>query len=61
MLIDVATMARELSVSAETVRRWIRMGDIPIVRAGRRVLIRREALREFVDRLDANVPVTDGQ
>ena len=61
MLIDVATMARELSVSAETVRRWIRRGDIPIVRAGRRVLIRREALREFVDRLDANVPVTDGQ
>jgi excisionase family DNA binding protein len=52
MLVDVATVAKELSVSVETVRRWIRSGRLESVRVGRRVLVRREALRHFVDPLE---------
>lgn len=49
MLLDVETTARELGgLGLSTVRRLIREGQLRSVRVGRRVLIAREALEEFV-------------
>jgi excisionase family DNA binding protein len=47
-LLDIPTVRHELSAGDSTVRRWIREGRLPAVRLGRRVLVRREALDEFV-------------
>ena len=44
--IDVA--ADQLKCGASTLRRWIKEGRIPALKIGRRVLIRREVLEEFV-------------
>jgi len=48
MLLSVVAAARELSVSAVALRRVIWRGEIPVVRVGRRVLVSREALAEYV-------------
>lgn len=50
MLKDIQTIKAELNVGESTVRRWVREGILPVVRLGRRVLIRQEDLRDFVDR-----------
>jgi len=48
MLRDVQTAASELGVGQSTLRRWIREGRLPVVRLGRRVLIRPAALEKFL-------------
>ncbi len=48
MLLDIAMAARGLKVGQSTLRRWVREGKLPVVRLGRRVLIRPETLDEFV-------------
>ena len=50
MLLGVGAAARQLAIGQSTVRRWIREGRIPIVRLGRRVLLRRETLVELIQR-----------
>jgi len=42
-----------LGVSATQVRNWIRRGVLKAFRVGRRVLIRREVLEEFVREMEA--------
>ncbi len=50
MLLSVDKAAKELDVTIHGLRRWIAERKIPVVRLGRRVLIRREDLDEFVRR-----------
>lgn len=53
MLLDVQTAAvHELKVGISTLRRWIREGRLPVIRLGRRVLIRPAALEELIQRLE---------
>ncbi len=42
-----------LGVSSTQVRNWIRRGVLKAFRVGRRVLIRREVLEEFVREMEA--------
>ncbi len=42
-----------LGVSSTQVRNWIRKGALKAFRVGRRVLIRREILEEFVREMEA--------
>ena len=42
-----------LGVSSTQVRNWIRKGALKAFRVGRRVLIRREVLEEFVREMEA--------
>ena len=44
--------AQMLGVSSTQIRSWIRRGKLRVVRAGRRVLIRREVLEEFLRDLE---------
>jgi excisionase family DNA binding protein len=49
MLLDLPSAAADLGgIGISTLRRMIARGDLPIVRLGRRVLIRREALEELI-------------
>lgn len=48
MLLDTLSAAHEVGVSHSTFRRWLKEGRVSFVRLGRRVLVRREALDEFV-------------
>ena len=48
MLLDVSMATRELKIGQSTLRRWIREGRLPVVRFGRRVLIRRETLEQLI-------------
>ena len=48
MLLSVDKAAKELDVTIHGLRRWIAERKIPVVRLGRRVLIRREDLDEFI-------------
>ena len=48
MLVDVPTATQTLKIGQSTLRRWIREGRLPVVRLGRRVLIRPETLEEFI-------------
>ncbi len=48
MLLDISTATHELRVGQSTLRRWIREGRLPVVRFGRRVLIRRETLEQLI-------------
>lgn len=50
MLLDVQAATQELRIGQSTLRRWIREGRLPVVRLGRRVLIRPEALEELIRR-----------
>ena len=49
MLLDIRNASNELRVGESTLRRWIHQGHVPVVRLGRRVLIRRESLEELID------------
>ena len=49
-LLSLEEAAKELRISIYTVRLWRAQNKIPIVKLGRRVLVRREDLEEFVNR-----------
>ena len=55
LLLDVNTVAEQLSVCPLSVRQAIKAGELRAVRFGRRVLVPREALAEFIA---ANVILT---
>ncbi|HMR34390.1 MAG TPA: helix-turn-helix domain-containing protein [Geminicoccus sp.] len=44
-LLTAAETAKALRVSLRSMRRWIADGNLPVVRLGRKVLIRRSDLR----------------
>ena len=48
LLLDIPTVAREALSGESTVRKWIREGRLPVVRLGRRVLVRRETFESFL-------------
>lgn len=48
MLISVNHVAAELGLSRETVERHIRLGNLPSVRIGRRILVERAELDSFI-------------
>jgi excisionase family DNA binding protein len=50
MLVGLAQAAKELSVSIHGLRRWVAERKIPVVRLGRRVLIKRKDLDEFIEK-----------
>ena len=50
MLVSLVQAAKELSVSIHGLRRWVAERKIPVVRLGRRVLIKREDLEDFIRR-----------
>ena len=52
MLLNIQTVAQQLQISQSTLWRWIREGRLPIVRLGRRVLIKEEALQEFINQAE---------
>lgn len=47
-LLTTAETAEILRVSLRSVRRWIADGNLPVVRLGRKVLIRRSDLRSAI-------------
>ena len=47
---SVEGVAAELSVSTETVRRWIRAGTLKAVRAGRQYRISPDDMQQFLER-----------
>jgi excisionase family DNA binding protein len=47
-LLTVDEVANELKVNPQTVRNWIDRGQLPALRAGRRVRIQRSMLEQFV-------------
>lgn len=49
-LLNLKEGARELKLSIHTLRAWIYQKRIPFVRLGRKVLLRREDLEEFVSK-----------
>lgn len=50
MLLGVEESAQYLGLKAATIRRWVFERRVPIVKLGRRVLIRREVLEELIRR-----------
>jgi excisionase family DNA binding protein len=48
--LTVADVAELLKLNQQTVRNWIDRGDLPAVRIGRRVRIRRSELEAMIDR-----------
>jgi len=52
MLLSIANASEELDVHPITIRRLISSGRIPALRIGRKVLIRRDALEQFVKRAE---------
>jgi excisionase family DNA binding protein len=49
-LLTVPESAEALRVKTVTMRQWIAQGRLPVVRLGRRVLVEREVLEQFVAR-----------
>ena len=49
-LVSVKQTAGELAVSPHTIRSWCMKRKLPFVKLGRRVLIRRKDLEDFVNR-----------
>lgn len=49
-LLNLKEGAKELKLSIHTLRAWIYQKQIPFVRLGRRVLLRRSDLEEFVNK-----------
>lgn len=56
MSYSIREAAALTGLSVSGVQRWIRRGDVTVVRIGRRVLIPRSALRAFFDDTDQPVP-----
>ena len=52
LLLNVTQVAAMMGVSDRTIWRRIREGALPAVRLGGRVLVKREDLEAFVDRLE---------
>lgn len=50
MLMNVDESARYLGLQPSTVRRWVWERRFPVVKLGRRVLIRQEVLDELIKR-----------
>ena len=50
MLLSVREAGKILGISHHTIRAWIYQRRLPVVRLGRRVLIRREDLEDFIRR-----------
>lgn len=48
-MLTVSQAAKELAVSIHGLRRWISERKVPVVRLGRRVLLKREDLEEFIE------------
>jgi excisionase family DNA binding protein len=55
--LTVAEVAKLLKINEQTVRNWIDRGELPAVRAGRRVRIRRSALNQVLTEVTAQKPV----
>ena len=49
-LLNMKEGAKELRISIHTLRSWCYQKRIPVVRLGRRVLLRREDLEELVNK-----------
>ena len=49
-LMTVEDLERETQVSRHTWRLWIRQGKVPVVRLGRRVRVREEDFKAFVEK-----------
>jgi excisionase family DNA binding protein len=49
-LMSLPECSQEMKISIYTLRSWIYQKRIPIVKLGRRVLIKREDLEEFVNK-----------
>jgi excisionase family DNA binding protein len=49
-LLDLKEGAKELKISIHTMRAWIQQKRLPFVHLGRRVLLRRQDLEEFVNK-----------
>lgn len=56
MLMDVPAATRELKVGQSTLRRWIREGRLSVIRLGRRVLIRPEAIEVLIRQFERQTP-----
>jgi len=61
MLVSLAQAAKELSVSIHGLRRWVRERRIAVVRLGRRILIKRKDLDEFVEKNRVSARDDDGK
>ena len=61
MLIGINDAAKELGVSVYGLRRWVAERKIPVVRLGRRVLIKREDLEDFIRRNRVPAREEDGR
>jgi excisionase family DNA binding protein len=53
-LVTVAEAAEALRISDRTVFRWVERGELPVVRLGRRVLLREQDLAAYVDARTVN-------
>jgi excisionase family DNA binding protein len=49
-LLSLEEASSELKISIHTIRAWTYQKKFPIVKLGRRVLVRREDLEEFVNK-----------
>jgi len=49
-LLNLNEVAKELRISIHTVRAWVFQERFPVVRLGRRVLLRRSDLEAFVNK-----------
>jgi excisionase family DNA binding protein len=49
LTLGIREAARLLSISHWSVRRWIRLGKLPAVKLGRRVLVEVAALQRLID------------
>ena len=58
LAVSVVEAARLLSISARTVRAWIRSGRLRGVRLGRRVLLNYAELQRLIDAPNKNEPET---
>ncbi len=48
-LLDAEEIGAELRVNPKTVRRWMADGELPYRKLGRRNLVRRSELEQFID------------
>ncbi len=57
-LVTFEEAAKELRLSIYTLRAWCHQNRMPFIRLGRRVLLRREDLEQFVNknRVEADTP-----